>query len=320
MLESKIAAVQIAAMTTSLPLTEIIGSDKSIYYVADEFQTTSDLGFDAAQRIISTLNIDKEEIGILLFGSKTADYRSPTTAAILQGRLGLAIDCICFDTNVGANGFIKMTQIAAALLAKSTTKFALVIVGDTPSKLQNSESNSVLEISDAATAILLQKATADAILEFSTHSDGANYKGLYLKEGGFRDFNPANPFDGSKAKNYVQKSNTEDLNKFLYTTKVLVENSIKEGSNTLINSFLLDNLKIADQWKEQRAIKADASELPLLLEILIHTSKTKSNHFQFISGGEGMAMMTMKINQLPEILPKNHTLAFFEDYRVSHEM
>jgi hypothetical protein len=284
-------------------------------------QTTSDLGFDAAERIIATLSIAKEDIGILLFGSKTPDYRSPNTAAILQGRLALEMDCICFDTNVGANGFIKMTQVATALLAKSNSKYALIIIGDTPSKLQNNRDGVAFDLSDAATAILLQQSDSKDTIEFSTYSDGTNYKGFYLKEGGFRDFNQEIPFDGSKPVNYIVKSEFQELNSFFKDIIPFLKNIFTNSeSNLLINSIILDNLEINDTWADQRTIIADASELPLLLESLNNENLLKENNVQFISAGEGMALMKMKINNIPEILPKKLTSAFFEEYKVSHEM
>jgi hypothetical protein len=321
MLESKISGVKMAALSTTLPVESKTTAQNQKYYVASELQTTSDLGFDAAERIITRLEIAKEDIGILLFGSKTPDYRSPNTAAIVQGRLGLSIDCICFDTNVGANGFIKMTHIAAALLAHSSTEYALIIIGDTPSKLQNKHAGDDFEISDAATAVLLQKTNAEDVMEFSTYSSGAHFKGQYLKEGGFRDFNENKPFDGSNSDNYIVKSNEYISDAFFEECNPFVEESLKGiRNNRLIHSNIIENLQMEDHWKSQRLINADASELPLLLENAINDEMMGDGNLQCSSAGEGMAFMTMKINHLPKIVPKNHTLDFFQEYRVSHEM
>ena len=316
MLESKIIGIRVVALSTTLPVETKVGSDDNSYYVCNELQTTSDLGFDAAERILSNLSIEKEDIGILLFGSRTPDYRSPNTAAIIQGRLELPIDCICFDTNVGANGFIKMVQVASSILKNSNRKYAIVIVGDTPSKLRKNQTDEMFEVSDACTAILLQKSNSEDIITFSTYSAGNHYKGSYLKEGGFRGFNENIPFDGSNIENYIVKSEKQDLINFFEEIRPFVQ----DEKNQLINSFILENLKINDKWKNKRSVKTDASELPLLLETLINDELSENNDLQFISVGEGMALMKMKINHRPQVLPKNHTIEFFEDYKVSHEM
>ena len=321
MIESKIIGVRMEAISTTLPSQIKTASNGDLYYVASELQTTSDLGFDAAERLISTFSIEKEAIGILLFGSKTPDYRSPNTAAILQGRLELPIDCICFDTNVGSNGFIKMTQVAAALLAQSNTEYALLVVGDTPSKLQDQGTGVSFEVSDAATAVLLQKSNSGDVMEFSTYSSGAHYKASCLKEGGFRDFNANKPFDGSLSENYIVKSDAVQLKAFFDECIPFVEQFCQQdAANMLVHSAILKHVPMNDPWKEQRLLKADASELPLLLENVVHDHLLQANGLHFLSAGEGMALMCMSLNHQPKILPKNHTLDFFEDYKVSHEM
>ncbi|MGA9211163.1 hypothetical protein [Kaistella sp.] len=321
MLESKISGVKINMISTSLPTEKILVNNNTSHYIAGELQTSADLGYDAAERIISNQSIGKEDIGILLFGSKTPDYRSPNTAAILQGRLGLSVDCICFDTNVGANGFIQMTQVAAAILAKSTSKYALVVIGDTPSKLQDRAAGINFELSDAATAILLEKSSDHDVLEFFTYSSGDHYKGSSLKKGGFRNFNENTPYDGSKSENYIVNSESRDLQDFFEDVRPLIDDFLKDKETAhFLNSFALDHLHLNDHWKNERSIKADASELPLLLENAIKQELLQSNNLHLISAGEGMALMGMKITYVPEILPVNYTLDYFKDYKISHEM
>jgi hypothetical protein len=317
MLDTKISGIQVKAMSTTLPTEKRIDEQSNVHYVCHELQTTSDLGFDAAERIIASLSVAKEEIGILLFGSKTPDYRSPTTAAVLQGRLGLSIDCICFDTNVGSNGFVKMTQVAAALLSKSNRKYALVIVGDTPSKLSNNSLGALFALSDAATAVLLQSSTADDELLYSTYSTGNHYHGFYLKEGGFRNYNPLLPYDGSKPENYIAKSAIQTSTDFFSSIRHLV---VFEKINQLYSSNLVENLQLEDHWKGQRKIKTDASELPLLLENILKENLLSNNEVQFVTVGEGMALMKMQMNHLPKIIPTQHSNESFTDYKVSHEM
>lgn len=321
MLGSKISGVKIDMISTSLPKEKTLLNNRTSHYTASELQTAADLGFDAVNRIISKLSIPKEDIGILLFGSKTPDYRSPTTAAILQGRLGLSVDCICFDTNVGANGFIQMVHIASSILTKSSCRYGLVIIGDTPSKLLNDKDGIKFELSDAATGVLLKRSSNQDIIEFLTYSSGNHYKGSFLKEGGFRNFNDRIPYDGSRSENYIVKSEEETLKHFFEDIRPLVVSSLKDNETShFLNSFALDRLHLNDHWENERIIKADASELPLLLENVIKGRKNLSKNLQFISAGEGLALMGMKINYVPKILHLNHTLDYFKDYKISHEM
>lgn len=319
MLVSRVSGVRIEAIASTLPSGSRRGANGMMHFVADELQTTSDLGFDAAERIIKEKSLSRDQVGILLFGSRTPDYRSPNTAAILQGRLGLSVDCVCFDTNVGANGFIKMIQVAAATLANSNTDHALVVVGDTPSKLHNNDPETHFEISDAATAVLLTKSES-AMLEFTSYSAGTYYKASYLRQGGFRDFDPAAPFDGSNTENFVVRSDKDHLSSFYENALPVIQSVQASVESLLVNSNILNNLELEDRFIEHRNVVADASELPLLLQNLIAEGIIDTDKIGFLTAGEGMALMAMTLNHKPQVLKTNHTTDFFPDYQVSHQM
>ena len=78
-------------------------------------QTASDLAYVAAKEMIEYKNIDVNSIGALIFISQGPDYRLPATACVLQYRLGLPKDCICFDVNLGCSGYVNGISIVASL-------------------------------------------------------------------------------------------------------------------------------------------------------------------------------------------------------------
>ena len=69
-------------------------------WVAGEKQTASDFCYYAAEKLLSENKIEKSEIGVLVFVSQTPDYYLPSTACVLQNRLGIGKDCIAFDVNL----------------------------------------------------------------------------------------------------------------------------------------------------------------------------------------------------------------------------
>ena len=69
-------------------------------------QTASDLAFEAANKLLDTKGIDKAEIGILIFMTQAPDYSMPATAFVLQKRLELSTDCICFDVNLACSAYV----------------------------------------------------------------------------------------------------------------------------------------------------------------------------------------------------------------------
>ena len=67
--------------------------------ISNENICASDLCYNAAEKLLSDLNIDKDSIDVLIFMSQTTDYKIPATAPILQNRLGLSKNTICFDVS-----------------------------------------------------------------------------------------------------------------------------------------------------------------------------------------------------------------------------
>jgi 3-oxoacyl-[acyl-carrier-protein] synthase-3 len=172
-------------------------------HVARPEQTASDLGYIAASQIIEKKQVDPQEIGAIVFVSLTPDYRSPATAAVLHYRLGLSIDCLAFDLILGCNGFINGIQAVNSLLANINRPYAMLIVGDTPSK-QLSESNPLSMLyGDAAAAILMEKKTNSATIAVETFSDGNGFKSIIIPGGGFRFNNPLEEFQGNFFRSFL---------------------------------------------------------------------------------------------------------------------
>lgn len=156
---------------------------------AEDLQTTSDLGYIAARDLLSSKNIDPDSIGILLFLSKTPDYRSPATAIVLHNRLGLSLDCIAYDVNMGGAGFTYGLQIGCSLLDTVNKPYALVIMGDTAGKQLAAKDPSIMQYGDGAAAILLEKNSNAPQINVATYSAGSNFKSFIVPGGAFRTNN-----------------------------------------------------------------------------------------------------------------------------------
>ena len=151
-------------------------------------QTASDLGFVAAERLLSEQALDRESIGILIFVSHSTDYRRPGTAFVLHKRLGLGKECFAFDVGLGCSGFVAGVNLACSLLQNSDRDRALVIVAETVSKLAYPEDKSTaMAFGDAGSAILLGKTDKGTALTGLFRSDGNQYKSIIVPAGGFRN-------------------------------------------------------------------------------------------------------------------------------------
>jgi 3-oxoacyl-[acyl-carrier-protein] synthase-3 len=155
-----------------------------------EFQTASDMGYTAAERLIQEKGIDKNEIGALVFGTTSPDYRRPGSASIVHMRLGLSIDCAAFDISLGCSSFVYGIQVAASMMQNSDIKKSLLILGDTAGKTTYPKDKaSIMLIGECSVAILLEKDENASPINAILKSDGSGYRYLIVPGGGYRNLN-----------------------------------------------------------------------------------------------------------------------------------
>ncbi|MCM1232287.1 MAG: ketoacyl-ACP synthase III, partial [Ruminococcus flavefaciens] len=156
-------------------------------HIAEKHQTASDLGYVAAVDLMQHKEICQDEIGALVFASHGPDYRRPATAYVLQKRLGLSRECACMDINLGCSAFVYGTQAVCGLMKNSDIKKALLIVGDTNSKLTYPKDESMVLITgDAGSAILFETQKGSEITA-ELLSDGKYFKEVIVPAGGMRN-------------------------------------------------------------------------------------------------------------------------------------
>ena len=157
--------------------------------VAEKGVTTSDFCFHAAEKLIAELAWDKEEIDAVVFVSQSPDYILPATAIVLQDRLGLSMDTIAFDINLGCSGYVYGLSQISALVSTGGVRKALLLVGDVSTATSSYEDKSTyLLFGDAGTATALEYDTTAKKMTFNLQSDGANYDAIIIPDGGLRKF------------------------------------------------------------------------------------------------------------------------------------
>jgi 3-oxoacyl-[acyl-carrier-protein] synthase-3 len=155
-----------------------------------EHQTASDLCFAAAENIISRKSVNREEIGALVFVAHSTDYRRPATACVLHKRLKLSKDCAAFDISLGCSAFVYGLQTVCSLMQNSDIHKALLLVGETLTKMTHPLDKSVsLLFGDAGSAILLEKDTTAENIKGILKTDGNGYQNIIAPAGGFRNMN-----------------------------------------------------------------------------------------------------------------------------------
>lgn len=154
-----------------------------------EHQTCSDLGYRAARELLAHKGVKPEEIGTLLFSSHSPDYRRPSTAFVLQHRLGVPEEAVCYDISLGCSSLVVGMQTMASIMSTSDMRYGLLFVGDTAGKSVNPyDRSSAMLFGEAGAVMLLEKTQNDADqIKALVRSDGSGYKYMIVPGGGYRN-------------------------------------------------------------------------------------------------------------------------------------
>ena len=154
-----------------------------------EHQTCSDLGFRAAQELLAKKGIKAEEIGVLIFSSHSPDYRRPSTAFVLQYRLGVPKEAVCYDISLGCSSLVVGMQTVASIMNTGDIKYGMLIVGDTAGKSINMDDRSSAMLFGEAGAVMLLEKTENENDQINAlvRSDGSGFKYMIVPGGGFRN-------------------------------------------------------------------------------------------------------------------------------------
>lgn len=152
---------------------------------------TSDMALQAANQLFVDNNIDKNSIDFLLLCTQSPDYFLPTTACILQDRLGLKTTTGALDFNLGCSGYIYGLGLAKGLITSGLANNVLLITSETYSKFIHPKDKSNKTIfGDAAAATLISAESGlFEIGDFVFGTDGSGAENLIVKNGGLRNFN-----------------------------------------------------------------------------------------------------------------------------------
>lgn len=154
--------------------------------IAEKDVCSSDLCYQAANQLLNDNRIERSSIDVLIFVSQTSDYHQPATAPMLQHRLGLSKDTLCFDINLACSGYVYGLCTAYTYVNIPNINRVLLLVGETMSKIvsRKDKVNTPL-FGDAGTATLIEKGEYGQSI-FNMHSDGSGAEVMMIPHGGFR--------------------------------------------------------------------------------------------------------------------------------------
>ncbi len=168
---------------------DLIGKKTGIRsrHIAAPDQCASDLGVAAAEKLLTRHTIDRRSIDFLLFCTQTPDYPLPTTACLMQERLGLPTSIGALDFNLGCSGFVYGLSLAEGLICSGAARRVLLVTAETYSKYIDPADRSLRTIfGDGAAATLIEASDEPSLGSFSFGTDGRGGNSLLVANGGAR--------------------------------------------------------------------------------------------------------------------------------------
>lgn len=157
---------------------------------------TSDLCFEAAKVLISDLKWDKKEIDILIFVSQSKDYFLPSTACILQDRLGLEKSTVALDIGLGCSGYVYGLSVINSMISSGGFKKGLLMVGDISLVSCNYKDKTTYPLfGDAATVTAIEFDENAEKFNYNLGTDGSKFDSIIIPHGGLRNHANKESFD-----------------------------------------------------------------------------------------------------------------------------
>ncbi len=156
-------------------------------HLAAEGETAGDMAEKAARKLFEEYSIDPQSVDFLLLCTQSPDYFLPSTACVLQDRLGIPTRSGAFDFNLGCSGCIYGMAVAKGLIAAGIAKNVLLLTAETYTKyLHPSDKSNRSIFGDGAAACLISTEGFAEIGEFSLGTDGSGARHLMVKTGAAR--------------------------------------------------------------------------------------------------------------------------------------
>jgi len=159
-------------------------------HVAADGETTGDLAYHAAVRAMEAAGVEASELDLIVLGTTTPDLIFPSTACLLQARLG-ANGCPAFDVNAACSGFIYALSVADKFIRAGASKTALVVGAETLTRMLDwGDRSTCVLFGDGAGAVVLKADEETGIPGTHLHADGAKKDLLWNPVGVSVGFKP----------------------------------------------------------------------------------------------------------------------------------
>ena len=197
--------------------------------IVAENEATSDLAYRAAEKAIEDAGIDRNEIELVIVATMTADHATPSTAAIVQDKLGIRASA--FDLSAACTGFIYAYTTGYSFIKAGIYKKVLVIGAESMSRVVDWEDRGTcILFGDGAGAVVLGEVESGGFISSHLVADGSGACELIVPAGGSRK--PANIETIQNKEIYMQMNGREIFKFAVKAFPETVENVLKQGNIT----------------------------------------------------------------------------------------
>ncbi|SDX37104.1 ketoacyl-ACP synthase III [Aequorivita viscosa] len=292
--------------------------------------TTSDLCFEAAEKLLKELHWKKEEIEILIFVSQSTDFYLPATAIILQDRLGLSKSCMAFDIGLGCSGYVYGLSVISGMMKATGLKKGLLMVGDISTATCSNEDKSTYPLfGDAGTVTALQYEENAKSISFDLNSDGSGKDAIIIPHGGLRNLASPESFvkeeitpgivrskmdlalNGLDVFNFSIKEVPNSLKEFLEkigTTTESYDYFVMHQANKLMNETIRKKMKFAPEkvpYSISKYGNTSSASIPLTIVSELSNDLKNSEKKLLLAGfGVGLSWGSVSLNLKNVVLPE----------------
>lgn len=250
---------------------ELIASKTGIYnrHVAAPNECSSDLGVKACEKLFQEFDVDPASVDFLLFCTQTPDYPLPTTACLMQDRLGLPTHCGALDFNLGCSGYVYGLSICDGLIRSGAAKRILFVTAETYTKLIDKKDRSLRTIfGDGAAATLIEAHDEPSMYSFKFGTDGSGANTLLATQNGFR--NPDDAIESRHRRRWESDLYMDGpalINFTIGSIPGLLEDIAADAKMTLedVGYFLFHQATFKMLHQLQQTLEVEESKVPILL-------------------------------------------------------
>lgn len=216
-----------------------------------DHHTVSDLGCAAAEVLLEKLDWERATIGLLIVVTQTPDYPLPSTACVMQNKLGLGTQVVGFDLSLGCSGYVYGLSVATALMQTGGIERALLVSGDITTCMISEDNRALAPLFGDAVAVTALELSEGGSIAFDLGSDGSGAPYLISKTGGLAEPGKAELFmDGTQVMAFSLKQVAPSIERALAAANLTIadmDHVILHQANAMMLRTLGHKIKATDE-------------------------------------------------------------------------